>query len=137
MKKKVDESWKKSISKEKTESQPNTQENDSQTDSSSSSQTSKNQSTDSTFLELVTFLAQNCVACAEGTPDGSVPKNIDLANKMIAMLTSLEKKAQPSLSSEEKNYISKVLYQLRVLIVEKSKKDEPSSDTSTSQTGAN
>ena len=52
-------------------------------------------------------------------PDGETMENLDLARLHIDLLSVLEEKTRGNLTSQESNFLSDLLYQLRLRYVEK------------------
>jgi len=75
-----------------------------------------------TFFDLVGVVAQP-IALYLGDakmPNGETVENLELARLYIDLLEILKKKSEGNLTSEEKGFVSDLLYQLRLRYVEKS-----------------
>ena len=111
--KKVDESWKDSVRKEK-ETATKTSEEPA--------------SSDSDFLTFLSTLAmQTLMALGEAAnpATGEAGEDLVQAQYLIDVLQMLSEKTQGNLSGEEASELKTVLYQLRLKFVQKSQKLKP------------
>ena len=74
-----------------------------------------------TLYDLVSVLAQPIAVYLGDAklPDGETMENLDLARLHIDLLSVLEEKTRGNLTSQESNFLSDLLYQLRLRYVEK------------------
>ena len=111
IKKKVDESWKNSVDKEKLEPSPNV------------SGTSA-QPLDPEFPFFISSLGMQALVALGEMPDPvSKEKGLDLANAkyLIDTIQMLSQKTKNNLSKEEESMLQGLLYELQIKFVEKSR----------------
>jgi hypothetical protein len=83
---------------------------------------------DANFFQLVVSLqiaAMQYIGKIVSPLSGKVERNLDQARISIDMLAMLSEKTKNNLNDDEENFLSKILYELRINFLDESRKPEP------------